>query len=499
MNKLITIAVALASLLAQPFAGAARNELPDIGSSAGTIISASEEQKIGRMIMHQLRMSGDLVTDPEINEYIQALGERLSLYAHEGDLTFTFFAIDNPQLNAFALPGGFVGVHTGLLLATDNENELAAVLGHEIAHVSQKHLARSAEAAGQSGLIATAAMVAAILVGAASGANGDAIQAAVAVAQGSSMQQRINFTRANEYEADRVGIRYLADAGFDPLAMPSFFETMSRRAGGLGAHVPEYFRTHPVTSNRIAESRDRALQFPAKRVPSSLNYSLIKARATVMAHDSALAAVKEFEARIDGHTSESSQANQYGYALALLKAGEAGHALPIVERLLKNNENYVAFHTLAAQTNLAAGRSERGLAIFTKAQGLFPRNVPLTMAHASALMDTDRPARAHELMLDLVNNMQYDQEQIRLLALAASAQGDDANAHYYMSEFHVLRGELELAIDQLNLALASPRMHDYQVARAEARKEEIKKYLPKKRRRARKAEPDRSDDGRRHR
>lgn len=467
-------------LLARPAWGA--GELPDIGNSAGAVLSASDEQKIGRMIMRQLRASGDLVTDPEITEYIQALGQRLSLHAHEGQLSFTFFAIDAPDLNAFALPGGFVGIHTGLLLATESESELAAVLGHEIAHVSQRHLARSAEAAGQSGLISTAAMVAAILVGAATGAGGDAISAAVAVAQGSAAQSRINFTRANEYEADRVGIRFLNDAGFDPMAMPSFFETMSRRTAAAGSQVPEYFRTHPVTSNRIAESRDRALNIGARQVPSSLNYFLAKARAQVLSYESAVVAVSAIEARMDGHPSESPQATQYAYALALIRAGDARRAVPIAERLLDLNEEMVAYHTLSAQANLAAGNTERGMEIFAEGHRLFPRNVPLTMAYANALMGVKDPARSHKIMLDLVNNVSYDEDQIRLLALAASAEGDDANAHYYMSEFHVLRGELFMAVDQLKLALASPRIHDYQIARAEARMKQIREYLPNKRR-----------------
>ncbi|MEM6710492.1 MAG: M48 family metalloprotease [Pseudomonadota bacterium] len=478
-----SLVAVLATLLMLPPAWAqSRDALPDIGYSAGTVVSASEEQKIGRMIMRQLRSSGDLVTDPELAEYLQALGSQLSLHAHEGNLSFTFFGIDNPELNAFALPGGFIGVHTGLLLATQNESELAAVLGHEVAHVSQRHLARSAEAAGQNGILVTAAMVAAILVGAATGVDGNALGAAVAVAQGSAAQSRINFTRANEYEADRVGIRFLADAGFDPLAMPSFFETMSRESGAAGSQVPEFFRTHPVTSNRIAESRERALQLGPKRVPSSMQYFIMRERARVLSFESGVAAVRRFEALIDGHPDEASTPTQYGYALALMRAGSADLARPIADRLLAGDEQRVAFHILAAQANLASGNGARGIGLFEQAHRLFPRNTPLTMAYSNALMEVGDAEKAHEIMLDLVNNIPYDEDQIRLLALAAATEGDDANAHYYRSEFHVLRGELFMAVDQLRLALASPRIHDYQIARAEARLEQIRKYLPKSRR-----------------
>ncbi|MFK8017227.1 MAG: M48 family metalloprotease [Gammaproteobacteria bacterium] len=476
----VTVCAAAWLLLAGRSAIAA-GELPDIGYSAGTVVSASDEQKIGRMIMRQLRSSGELVTDPEITEYLQALGQQLSLHAHDGNLDFTFFGIDDPRLNAFALPGGFVGVHTGLLLATETESELAAVLGHEVAHVSQRHLARSAEASGQNGLISTAAMVAAVLVGAAAGASGDAIMAAVSVAQGSAAQSRINFTRANEYEADRVGIRFLADAGFDPMAMPAFFETMSRRSGAAGSQVPEFFRTHPVTSNRIAESRERALKMGNRRVASSKRYFLAKARAEVLGYESAVVAVNRYESRMGGHPSEAPDATQYGYSLALMRAGEPKRAVPLMENLLARDEETVAYHTLTAQVNLAAGNRERAMALFEEGYRLFPRNVAQTMAYSNALMEVKDPDRAHEVMLDLVNNVSYNEDQIRLLALAASAEGDDANAHYYMSEFHVLRGELFMAVDQLKLALASPRIHDYQIARAEARMEQIREYLPKRR------------------
>ncbi len=484
VRRLTFAALAPLLLLVAPGAlGADPGSLPDIGNSAGTIISASEEQKIGRMIVRQMREAGRLVDDPIVDEYMKSVGHRLSQYAHDGNLKFTFFVVDDPSLNAFALPGGFIGVHSGLLLATADESELAGVLAHEIAHVSQKHIVRRAEASGEAGLAATAAMVAAILVGAAAGADGDAIGAAVAVAQGSAAQANINFTRAHEYEADRVGIGLLADAGFDPMGMARFFQTMSRRTGAAGSMVPEYFRTHPVTSNRIAETRDRALRLPARRVPSSRNYELAKARLKVLSYDSIATAVQSTEARIAGHPSEASESERYAYALALVAGGEADLALPVIETLRAEDEDVIAYHMLEAEAQIASGDVEGGLTTFAEGHRLFPRNVPLTMAYTAALTAAGQPARAHEIILDLVNNVRYTEEQIRLLALAAQAEGDAANAHYYMSEFHVLRGELQMAIDQLNLALASPDIHDYQIARAAARKEEIRKYLPKKRRR----------------
>ena len=206
-------------------------DLPDIGSSAEAALPKSDEYRIGLMIVRQLRDQGQILDDPEVNEYVQSVGARLAAQVGEDGQNFQFFVVKDPRINAFALPGGFIGVNLGLILATSNESQLASVLGHEMAHVVQRHIARSIEAQGRQSLASAAAMLAAILIGAAAGGGGNAMQAGIAVAQGTAIQQQINFTRQNEYEADRVGISFLAGAGFDPRAMADFFETVGRRSG----------------------------------------------------------------------------------------------------------------------------------------------------------------------------------------------------------------------------------------------------------------------------
>ena len=205
------------------------NDLPDMGNPVDAIITRGDEYRIGMTVMRQLREQGQILEDPEISEYIQALGSRIAAQATDDGNRFTFFVMRDPAINAFALPGGFIGVNQGLLLATKSESELASVLAHEIAHVTQRHIARSIRAAGRQSLATTAMVIAGILLGAVGG--GDVAQAAIAIAQGTAAQQQINYTRSNEQEADRVGISYLAAAGFDPNAMPAFFETMNRRQG----------------------------------------------------------------------------------------------------------------------------------------------------------------------------------------------------------------------------------------------------------------------------
>jgi predicted Zn-dependent protease len=225
----LAVLCAAAGLALFPAVSGGQINLPDIGSPADAVLSKNEENRLGRAIMAQIRASGEVVEDPQVTEYINEIGYRLAAQANaDGNHEFSFFVVDSPVINAFALPGGFIGVHTGLLEATRSEDELAGVLAHEVAHVTQRHIARRLQANQRQSILSTAIMLGAILAGVAGGADGDVMQGAIAVAQGSAAQAQINFTRSNEYEADRVGIQSLAAAGFDPQGMASFFEIISR-------------------------------------------------------------------------------------------------------------------------------------------------------------------------------------------------------------------------------------------------------------------------------
>ncbi|MCS6946171.1 MAG: M48 family metalloprotease, partial [Steroidobacteraceae bacterium] len=228
MRALIAVLCATLAPLSAAQSGTA-NELPDIGSPADAVLTRSDEYLLGRMVIRGLRDQGRLIEDPEVADYIQSLGGRIAAQVPEGGQQFSFFVVQDPSINAFALPGGFIGVNHGLLLATQNEAQLAGVLAHEIAHVTQRHLARQFRHQSRQGLATAAAIVAAILLGAATGSP-DALPAGITVAQGAAAQSRINFTRANEYEADRVGIGLLQAAGFDAHGMADFFETLHRRS-----------------------------------------------------------------------------------------------------------------------------------------------------------------------------------------------------------------------------------------------------------------------------
>ena len=448
--------------------------LPNIGSPADAVLSKSDENQLGRAIMAQIRASGELVEDPQVTEYINEIGHRLAAHANsDGNHEFSFFVIDNPVINAFALPGGFIGVHTGLLEATRNEDELAGVLAHEVAHVTQRHIARSIYANQRQSIISMAMMLGAILAGA-SGASSDAVQGAIAVAQGTAMQQQINFTRSNEYEADRVGIYALAAAGFDPQGMGSFFEVISRGTQPHEFRVPEFLRTHPVSSARIAEARSRARNYEPVHTADSITYGIAKARLIVANKDTDQAAIAYFEREPYEYQSD---AERYGRAAAYLRADQNIDALLIFEELVNNDPEVISYHIGLADAQLANEAIAEMADTFEHASELFPRNVPLTIHYAEALLQIGHARKAHKMLLDLFNNFQPTPEQVRLISRAATQAGDVAEAHYYMAEYRIMIGDLVGGINFLRQALKMPDLEEIQRIRFEARIDFVRDFM----------------------
>ncbi|MDH5500236.1 MAG: M48 family metalloprotease, partial [Gammaproteobacteria bacterium] len=468
------ICVSLAAACLLPLlAHAAEVNLPDMGSPADAILSKTDEAQIGRAIMHSIRGSGQLVEDPLIAEYVNEIGHRVAAYANDGDHKFTFFVIDDPVINAFALPGGFIGIHTGLLEATRSEDELAGVLAHEIAHVTQRHIARAVHANQRQSLLSTAIMLGAIVAGAA-GAGSDVVQGGIAVAQGSQAQAQINFTRSNEYEADRIGISALADAGFDPQGMASFFEVISRSSGSGEFKVPEFLRTHPVSSDRIAESRGRAREYPPVRTTDSKNYGIARARLLVAKQNTAEDAVSFFERQ---NYEFMTDAQRYGLAVAYTRNGDHQKANRIFEELVNREPEVIAYHIGLAQSQLAQEQIDAAVRTFEKARELFPRNTPLIVHYAEALLQLGRPQYAHEMLLDLLNNTPPTPDQVRLIARAADEAGESAEAYYYMAEYRFMIGDLLGGVSFLQRALSVPELNEIQRIRFESRIDFIREFM----------------------
>jgi predicted Zn-dependent protease len=473
-SKATLLTFALATVVFISGAGADEIKLPDMGSPADAILSANDEVQIGRSIMRDIRNSGQVVEDPLVNEYINEVGNKVAAQTNDGDHDFTFFVIDDHRINAFALPGGYIGVHTGLLEASRSEDELAGVLAHEVAHVTQRHIARAIHANSRQSLLSTAIMLGAMIAGAAGG-GGDVMQAGIAVAQGTAAQQQINFTRSNEHEADRVGIAALADAGFDPYGMASFFDVMSRQdSRAPDERAPEFLRTPPVTSSRIAEARNRARNYPQVRSEDSISYGISKIRTIIDRFETPKEAVAYFEKRPYQNQNEL---ERYGRLLAYLRDGSYGKALDIVENLVDRNPEVIAYHIALGDTQVLLGRHAEAIDTFEEALKLFPRNVPLVIAYGERLLELQQPQKAHILLLDLLNNVPPTPDQARLIARAANEAGEMAESLYYLSEYRLMIGDLVGGINYLQQALRLPELQEIQRIRFEARIDFIREYM----------------------
>ena len=317
-------------------------------------------------------------------------------------------------------------------------------------------------------------MLGAIIAGVAGGASGDAVSGAMVVAQGVAAQQQINFTRGNEYEADRIGISALAESGFDPQGMGSFFEVISRGGGNPEYRAPEFLRTHPVTSARIAEARGRARDYQAVHTSDTINYGVARNRLIVQRMETPELAVRYFERE---SYENQSVAERYGRAVAYTRAGRHLEAYRIFEELVDNDQEIIAYHIGLALSELAVDRSYDSMASFERAKELFPRNVPLVVHYAESLLRLGKAKFAHEILLDLLNNVPPTPEQVRLIARAASDAGDTAESHYYMSEYRIMIGDLVGGVNFLRQALRVPDLQEIQRIRFEARIDFLQEYM----------------------
>ena len=473
-GRLWTLLVALA-VFASSLVGRARAlnlELPDMGATADAFMTPASEQKLGKAFMRSVRKSLNVLDDPLLTDYVQSLGHRLAAGAEGGGLPFTFFLVDNPAVNAFAGPGGYVGVFSGLILATETESELAAVMAHEIAHVTQHHLTRTLE--DQQQLIGPAAvlLIAAAILG--SQVSSDATVAALAGVQAAAVQHQINFTRQNEQEADRIGITSLASSGFEPHAMPAFFERLSKSTRIYENNAPEFLRTHPVNTNRIADALSRADRYGYKQRKDDPRYYLARAALRERSLGSPAKAAEHFSQTLADSRFRNEDGERYGYALALMHGGKLDKAGEEAQRLLRKTPNEVAFILLDAEIDQRGGRPTDALRKLNDALRLLPSNYPLLMGQADAALAAGQPKQAVQT-LEKAAALRPDDSRIqKLLSDAYIKTGDGFGFHRHLAEYQYLNGQLEPAIRQLEVGLRQSDLSFYQTAELEARLKEIK-------------------------
>ena len=449
-------------------------DLPSMGEPADQTLSPIEESKIGASVVRQLRQHGLMLDDPELAEYLRDLGRRLASYGGAQPAGFEFFFIRDHRINAFALPGGYIGINAGLLLTTRNESELAGVLSHEVAHVTQRHIARQLEATQTANLATMAALLVALI---ASGGSGDLAQAALTLGISGIQQRQINFTRGHELEADRVGIRTLAAAGYDPDGMASFFQRMEEQTRLYGDAVPEILRTHPVNVTRITEARARAAGYPKAPPRSENEYQLMQARLRAVGSQQATEALSYFQ----GRTREGggTEADRYGLGLALLRSGRPEEARKQFEQLLQKQPDQLHYQLELARAQLSGKRPREAMPQLERLNARFPHYLPAAAVYAEALLRFKRPAEARRVILagrDSLDGSLPDMH--RLLAVAAQDLGWKAEALFRMAEYHHLQGNFSAAMDQLEAAQRMPDLNPNDKARIEAQLESYRKEAP---------------------
>lgn len=451
-----------------------RIKLPDIAGSYSAILSPDQEYRLGKAFMEQIRGDTRLVRDPELNDYLNALGHRLVLAADPQPFPFTFFIIDDPTINAFAAPGGFIGVHTGLILSARSEDELAAVLAHEISHVTQHHMARAYEAASKLSLPTAVAILAAVLLGVES-RNSQLGEAALVATQAGSAQYQINFTRRDEREADNIGMQTLERAGYDPHGMPEFFQRMLKQSQLYGDQVPAFLLDHPVTTARIADSEARADQYPAGGIKDRLIFHLMKARLKVLTANDPQSLVHAYEATKKRSGHKQNIAQRYGYALALTAAGEAQKARTILQRLHRADPDRIAYRIALADADMQAGTTKDALEVYRSTLEIYPGNRTISSYYARALLQAGKAHMAADLLQSLVLTDPHAPAQIyKLLAQAHRVAGHIARSHQAMAQYYYLTGKLRSAIEQLEIALRSPDIHPYDAKQIGARLKMLK-------------------------
>ncbi|HVC29646.1 MAG TPA: M48 family metalloprotease [Steroidobacteraceae bacterium] len=454
---------------------AINSELPNLSSPADVMLSKRQQYELGYSVMLQMRQQHTVLDDPETDEYVQQIGQRLASQSADGGGYFHYIVLRSNQINSFAVSGGWVFIFTGVITASHTESELAAVMAHETAHITQNHIARKLEEAKKATITSLAAMLGTILLGALGGGGGQAIEGGIIASQGLAAQQQIDFTRSEEEEADRVGIQYLAAAGFDPEAMADFFERLMQEQGVQDSWVPAILVDHPVDSVRVADARARAAQYPPVPDTSSPDYHLIKARVRVLSAPGDEDIQRQYAQKIAN--GNHSLGTMYGDALALMQDNEAARALPILKELIARHGDLHLLYSALGQAQAQAGEMKQALATFQLAMRLFPRNVPVTIRYAQTLMTAGKNAEAHDVLLDLFNNVEPTPDQIELTARAASAAGDLGDAYYYMGEYQIDTGNLPLAARQYQLALATAHLTNVQRKRISARLREVRDYL----------------------
>jgi predicted Zn-dependent protease len=478
MRRIIAgTAVAFSAAAALPLAAQAPDlSLPDMGQPANQAMSLAEERRLGRELMSQIRRQLPVMDDPVINDYVSDIGQRIASYSAAGR-GFSFFTLQDQRINAFAMPGGFIGIHTGLLAQTESESEFASVMAHEIAHVTERHIARQRLRSEGINLRTTAMMLAGLL---AATQDPQAGQAIIMGGAASGVQSRLNFSREFEREADRIGLQALANAGFRPEAMASFFERLERANRYRGSPLP-YLSTHPLTEDRLSQARERAKSLERRNTFESPEYPFVRARVIALGGDSPGDRIARFDDEMasKGRT----PARIYGRAKALIRAGRAEEAIRPLQSLINDGEEYGVLYATLAEAYLGSDRPGEAVATLDDGLSLYPGDYALRYTRIEALLAAGKGRQALRAADDARRDFPEDVPLLDLRAQAAEAGGNRAEQALATADYYAALGDLRGALRQLDRVDNAANASTYDRSRAEALRERWQNRLEKSRER----------------
>ena len=444
------------------------DDLPSLGDSSSSIVSPQQEHLLGRAWLALLRGQVPQLDDPLLKDYVESSVYRLAETSQVQDRRLEFILLNSPQLNAFAAPGGIIGVNGGLFLYAQTEAEYASVMAHELAHLSQRHFARGLEAQQRMQLPLMAAMLAGI-VAAAAGA-GDAGMATIFSAQAAAIQEQRRFSRQNEQEADRIGLLNLERAGYDPRAMPMMFERLMRQYR-YDAKPPEFLLTHPVSESRIADTRNRAEQYPAKGVEDSLRYQLMRARVQLTYEETPGVAAKRFRAMLDENP--KLDAARYGLVLAQMKSGQLNEAQQTLQPLLKNTPDDLTYNLAQIELDMAQNHLDEAQRRQTRLFTLYPSSYPLQQTRVDLLLKQRRIQDAEHALDELLKSRDKDPDVWYQVAEVRGLSGNTIGLHQARAEYFALVGDYKQALEQLDFAKRRASNNFQLASRLDARQREL--------------------------
>ena len=444
--------------------------LPELGDRVSGAVSASEEKAIGEMFLQQVYSQAPLISDPLLFEYTEHLIYRLSEYSQVKDRYFNILLIDDSSLNAFAAPGGVIGINGGLFLHSDNEGQFASVLAHELAHLSQRHFARNVLKSQESNLASALVMVSSIAIALISN-NPNAIAMGPAILQ----SQSLRYSRLFEKEADRVGFANLVNAGYNPDSMGEMFENMNEIRRLSGDLPPEFLLTHPLSSSRISDAFNAAENLPTEGTKkNSLEFSLIKARLEIYYENISQNSLRKYRERVNQDPTES---NLYGLALAHQKNNNYEKSLELINKLISSYPKNLVLNNTKVDFLFESGKYEDALVHVNKFLEISPRNYPLSISKSKILLSMERYFESEEIIRDQLLRKNNNPDLWLLLSEIQRSSKNIIGYHQSRAEYFLLLGQNERALNQLEFALKLTQ-NNFQVSeRIMTKMVEIKKEI----------------------